>query len=171
MPTSPIDSRCTPVRARGFTLLELVVALVVVSILAVISLPSLERMGDSMRYREAVRDLVNAAKTARRDAFAEGRAFDLLVSTDQPGWALLPSVRSHEVLDADFELEPLPEGLTFDAVYAAEVSPGRDVASIRFYPSGGASGGDIDILRANGTGERLKIDWLLGQVTQVPVEL
>lgn len=169
MPTSVTDRVRAAPPLRGFTLIELLVALAVASVLAAISLPSLERMNESMRYREAVRDLVSAAKTAKRDAFSEGRPFDLLVVTGMPGWAVLPSDRAHEIASGDFEATLLPEELLFDATYALEVSPGRDIASIRFYPSGGASGGDIDILRQNGSGIRLKVDWLLGNVQQLPI--
>ncbi len=156
-------------RLNGFTLLELMVALVVASILAVVAMPSAQRMNDTMRYREAVRDLVSAAKTARRDAFASGRAYDLLVFTETPAWAVVPAWRAAEVVTGELPVETLPEELNFDALFAAEVSPAPNVASIRFYPSGGSSGGDIDVLRANGSGVRIKVDWLLGEAIQVPV--
>ena len=122
-----------------------------------------------MRYREAVRELVTAARTARRDAFASGEAFDLLIFQEDPAWALVPAERALEVLDGDLDTQPLPEELQFDVTYAAEVSPGDEVASIRFYPQGGSSGGDIDVLRPNGHGVRIKVDWLLGEVVQVAV--
>ncbi|MEE4203479.1 MAG: GspH/FimT family pseudopilin [Halieaceae bacterium] len=169
MPTSLINPLAPRLAERGFTLLELMVALLVASLLAVLAMPSAQRMSETMRYREAVRDLVTAARTARRDAFAHGAAYDLLIFEDQPGWALVPAQRASEVLRGDIETQPLPKDLSFDVTYAAEVSPGRGVASIRFYPSGGASGGDVDILRPSGSGVRLKIDWLLGEVVQVPV--
>lgn len=157
------------VRHRGFTLLELMVALLIASILAVVALPSGQRLNESMRYREAVRDLVTAARTARRDAFAEGRAYDLLLFKDVPGWALVPSDDAPEVAAGSIALQSLPDELSYDATYAAEVSPGDGIASIRFYPGGGASGGDLDILRPKGNGVRIKVDWLLGEVLQVPV--
>lgn len=156
-------------RSGGLTLLELMVALTVASLLAVVAMPSFQRMNDTMRYREAVRELVTAARTARRDAFASGMAYDLLVFEAQPAWALVPADRSPEVVSGELDARPLPEELSFETVYAAEVSPARGVASIRFYPGGGSSGGDIDVLRPSGSGVRIKIDWLLGDVVQVPV--
>ena len=169
MPTLPTDcSQRFPVQ-QGFTLLELMVALVVASLLAAVAMPSAQRMNETMRYREAVRDLLTATRTARRDAFATGSAHDLLIFEDEPSWALVPADRASDFIDGDIEARPLPDELSFDVTYAAEVSPGRGVASIRFYPSGGASGGDIDIVRPTGSGVRLKIDWLLGEVVQVPV--
>ena len=37
---------------------------------------------------------------------------------------------------------------------------------IRFYPEGGSSGGGIDMERADGTGVRISVDWLVGRVSQ-----
>ena len=49
-------------------------------------------------------------------------------------------------------------------VYAAEVAPEPGLATIRFYPAGGSSGGDITVTRTSGVGTRLVVDWLLGDV-------
>lgn len=171
MPTSAIEDIRRPLLMGGFTLLELMVALTVMSLLSVLALPSMERLSDNMRYREAVRDLVSAAKTGRRDAFAKGVPYDLLLFEDTPAWVLVPAHRAADVLSGKIETHSLPEELALDVTYAAEVSPGRGIASIRFYPGGGASGGDVDVLRPSGSGVRLKIDWLLGDVTQLPVAL
>ncbi|HEY0201888.1 MAG TPA: GspH/FimT family pseudopilin, partial [Burkholderiaceae bacterium] len=45
------------------------------------------------------------------------------------------------------------------------------VAAIRFLPSGGATGGSIDVARgSSGSGTRLRVDWLSGHITQEPIE-
>lgn len=169
MRTSAIDLQREGGRQSGFTLIELTVALVLASLLAAVSVPSIQRMSESMRYREAVRSLVTAARTAKRDAFAAGVAYDLLLSEDRPAWVVVPAASGTDVVSGDVPLHELPEELTFDATYASEVSPGIGFASIRFYPSGGSSGGDIDVIRPSGSGVRLKVDWLLANVLQVPV--
>jgi len=46
------------------------------------------------------------------------------------------------------------------------VSPGGNLAAIRFYPAGGSSGGEIVVQRPSGAGTRLTVDWLLGHVSQ-----
>jgi len=152
----------TPTDARGFTLLELIVVLAIASLLFSLGGPSVRTLAATMEYRDAVRQIVSAAKNARRDAFAQGIPMDLLIDTDRNRYALSadsPSVSADQVA-------PLPEVLDITVVYAAEVSPKPGLAAIRFYPAGGSSGGEISVARPSGAGVHLTIDWLLGDVTQ-----
>ena len=56
----------------------------------------------------------------------------------------------------------LPAPLKFRVTVASiELAP-QEVASIRFLPEGGATGGSVDILRPAGNGARLQVDWLSG---------
>ena len=150
---------------RGFTLLELVVVLVIGGLLFALSGPSIRALYDTMQYREAVREIVSAAKNARRDAFATGEPLDLLINTDNNRFALTADA----VTVADSEFTELPTSLEITVVYAAEVSPKPGLAAIRFYPAGGSSGGEISVARPSGAGVHLKIDWLLGDVAQEPL--
>jgi len=146
----------------GFTLLELVVVLVIASLLFSLGGPQVRALYDTMQYREAVRELVSAAKNARRQAFASGQPMDLLIDTDTNRYAT--SFHSQKI---DLEaFAPLPEELDITVVYALEVSPQEGLAAIRFYPAGGSSGGEISVIRPTGSGAHLVIDWLFGAVTQ-----
>ena len=148
--------------SSGFTLLELLVVLVIGGLLFSLGGPSVRAMYDSMEYREAVREIVSAAKNARRDAFATGEPMDLLLDTDQNRLALTadsPSIKADQ-------FTALPKILDITVIYAAEVSPKPGLAAIRFYPAGGSSGGEITIVRPSGAGVHLTIDWLLGEVMQ-----
>ena len=78
----------TPSDARGFTLLELVVVLAIASLLFSLGGPSVRTLSATMEYRDAVRQIVSAAKNARRDAFAQGIPMDLLIDTDRNRYAL-----------------------------------------------------------------------------------
>lgn len=151
-----------PPRAAGFTLLELVVVLVIAGLLFSLGGPSVGALYDTMQYREAVREVVSAAKNGRRDAFASGKPLDLLIDTDRNLFALTNQAHSVDKL----KFQTLPESLDIRVVYAAEVSPQSGLAAIRFYPAGGSSGGEITMARPNGGGVHLTIDWLLGDVKQ-----
>ena len=147
---------------RGFTLLELMVVLAIAGLLFSLGGPSVRTLSATMEYRDAVRQIVSAAKNARRDAFAQGVPMDLLIDTDRNRFAL---TADSPAVSAD-EFAALPEALDITVVYAAEVSPKPGLAAIRFYPAGGSSGGEISVARPNGAGVNLSIDWLLGDVTQ-----
>jgi general secretion pathway protein H len=146
----------------GFTLLELVVVLVIAGLFFSLGGPQVRALYDTMQYREAVRELVSAAKNARREAFVSGQPMDLLIDTDGKRYAT--SFHSQKIALEGFA--SLPEELEIRVVYAAEVSPKQGLAAIRFYPAGGSSGGEISVIRPTGAGAHLTIDWLLGAVTQ-----
>ena len=160
--TSPTDHVNTRSASGGFTLLELVVVLLIAGLLFALGAPRVGKLYDSMQYREAVRELVSAAKNARRDAFASGQPMDLLIDTSGNRYVL-----THQSQEVDLEeFQPLSATLDISVVYAVEVSPRPGLAAIRFYPAGGSSGGEIKVIRPSGAGVKLTIDWLLGAVTQ-----
>ena len=146
---------------RGFTLLELIVVLAIAGLLFSLGGPSVRTLAATMEYRDAVRQIVSAAKNARRDAFAQGIPMDLLIDTDRNRYALSADSPS---VSAD-QFAPLPEALDITVVYAAEVSPKPGLAAIRFTRQGGPLAARF---RWPDPAERgpLTIDWLLGDVTQ-----
>ena len=124
--TSLTDMEAT--HAAGFTLLELVVVLVIAGLLFSLGGPSVGALYDTMQYRDAVREVVSAAKNGRRGAFASGEPLDLLIDTDRNQFALTNQPQSLDSL----EFASLPESLDITVVYAAEVSPKPGLAAIRF---------------------------------------
>jgi general secretion pathway protein H len=148
--------------ASGFTLLELVVVLFIAGLFFALGGPSVRSLSDTMEYREAVRELSSAAKNGRRHAFATGEPIDLLINADKNRFAL--TANATELGDDEFT--QLSDSLDITVVYAAEVSPQPGLAAIRFYPSGGSSGGKITVMRPSGAGVQLTIDWLLGDLTR-----
>lgn len=148
--------------AGGFTLLELVVVLVVLAALSSLIGPSLRSLYDAVQYQEAVRLLTSAVRNGRLDARSRGEAIDLIVDPGNNRFLLTANANTLAVAD----YQTLSEELHIEVTYAAEVSPGGNLAAIRFYPSGGSSGGEIVIQRPSGAGTRLTVDWLLGGVSQ-----
>jgi general secretion pathway protein H len=63
----------------------------------------------------------------------------------------------------------LPEPLRLRTTVADIELNADQTAAIRFLPSGGATGGTVEILRPGGAGVRLTVDWLSGGVTQSAV--
>lgn len=145
-------------RRRGFTLLELLVALAIVALLAALLGPGVPRRAfESMQYHATVRAMLAGMKSARLEAERRGEPTVFTVDLRARRFGVNERLAS-----------PLPDGFDVRAVVAGrEVAPdGR--AAIRFYPEGGATGGSIELLRPSGTGIRLRVDWLLGRVTQEP---
>lgn len=141
--------------ARGFTLVELLVALGIAAALIGLAPVAYERMREGAQYRDTVRTMLSDLRGARHAATTQGR--DVVFSVDLQGRRYgADGALRHEI----------PETLTVRAVVAdVEMTP-QSVASIRFLPQGGATGGSVDVLRPSGTGVRLRVDWLFGRIEQ-----
>lgn len=164
MQTSPTDSLC---RAAGFTLLELMVVLAIGALMVGVVLPVGARMYDTMTYRDAVRQISEAVHGARYRAITSGEPVDLVFEPDAGRFLVKPAAQPV----AARAMAELSGDLRFSAVTAREVSPGQGLAAIRFYPGGGSTGGSLSVQRANGSGVRLRVDWLLGRVSQEALDL
>jgi len=70
--TAPVDAARTRARSRGFSVVELMVAIVVVGILAATALPSFREIGRRMNVTSTTNDLVGALATARAEAAKRG---------------------------------------------------------------------------------------------------
>ncbi|GMU47658.1 MAG: hypothetical protein AMXMBFR26_24400 [Porticoccaceae bacterium] len=142
-------------RGAGFTLLELLVAIAVAALLLTAVPPMLSRGYDAMAYRTAVRELMAGLKGARRAAMETGRSVAFVVDTAARRFG------TEDALNGE-----LPAALQVRLIVADREIDSAERGAIRFYPDGGATGGSIQLLRPGGSGVRLRVDWLLGTVSQ-----
>ncbi|UCU99841.1 Tfp pilus assembly protein FimT/FimU [Acidovorax radicis] len=143
-------------RVSGFTLIELLVVFAIMALVVGLVPVAMDRMRESAQYRDTVRTALSQLKAARDQAVTSGRGAYFVIDLPQRRYGL----------DAS-PLVAVPESLQMKAVVAAlegEQSHGRLL--IRFLPSGGSSGGSVEIIRNTGSGVRLRVDWLSGRVTQ-----
>jgi general secretion pathway protein H len=117
-----------------------------------------DRLRESAQYRETLRSILTDMRTARSRAMSEGAEIRFKVDLAQRQYGIDGRA-----------MQDLPKAIELKAIVASiELAPG-DMAAIRFLPSGGATGGSIDIVRPSGAGVRLSVDWLSGRVSQGPL--
>jgi general secretion pathway protein H len=143
-------------RSKGFTLIELLVVFAILAVIIGIVPPALGKLRDAVAYRQAVQDVTGLLRKARQQAALQGVpvAFGF-------------NARSHEYGIEGQARSRLPDSLKVQLVTAAGLETPDGSQSIVFLPEGGATGGSISLVRAEGgAGVRLRVDWLSGLVTK-----
>ena len=120
--------RSLAIRGAGFSLVELLVALAIGSLIVAVAVPASVRFYDSMQERQALRGTLGLLAAARERALATGRPQDVMVR---------PAAR--RIWFGSRERR-VPEALAVTVHGAAELNL-NDTGVIRFYPEGGSSGG------------------------------
>lgn len=143
-------------RVRGFTLVELLVVFAIMALVIGVVPVAMDRMREGAQYRDVVRTINGQLKAARAQATASGKGVYFVADLNQRQFGLLGAA----------PLTGLPQPLQMRAVVASTEAVQRTGRlSILFMPTGGSSGGSIEILREAGVGTRLRVDWLTGRVT------
>ena len=133
---------------RGFTLIELIVVLAVMSLL-IASVPILMSGGVAgLELKAAARDVADTLRHARGRAIAINDEVVFSIDGESGRYGVDPGERGGV----------LAEGMN------VVVRPEAIAGAVRFFPDGGSTGGRITI----SMGERrydVRIDWLTGQVS------
>lgn len=137
---------CSRVRQGGFTLIELMVVLTILSLLALTGSTALSAAVPALRFRSATRVLADDLRAARRTAIQEARETIVQVMPDR--YALSVGPRP----------PPLPVGTELRLLDV----PGRPADGIRFFPDGSSTGGRI-VLQLGERKGSVTVDWLSGR--------
>jgi general secretion pathway protein H len=158
-PTSRAGNADRSAGEAGFTLLEIVCVLAIISILAAIVLPGLPR-GTSRTRLESYALETAAMLKADRNAAVRGR---LQVATQVD--PMTRSIRS----GVTGRVIRIPDDVAFDAALAARCNQRPAGATIQFFASGMSCGGVIALTRL-GVGYQIRVNWLTGGVEIVPAD-
>jgi general secretion pathway protein H len=135
--------------ARGFTLLELLVA-IAIALALLAAAPGLVAPGAGA-LDAAVGLVASELRLARERAIAEGR---------DSGVAFDPAART---VRGEGAPRLLPEGVEMGLETAAEARAALGAPGVVFFPEGGATGGVI-ALRRGAAAARVEVRWLTGAV-------
>lgn len=142
-------------RIKGFTLLELMVALSIAAILLAVSTPAVRALYEGAQYRSVVGSTIELINAAKYKALTTGAFVDLKVSPKRGEITLL----GRPSLD-------MASHITLHATVSEEYMHDAETGVIRFYPDASSTGGELQLLREDGSGVKVHIGWLLSDVHQ-----
>ncbi|HSB73894.1 MAG TPA: GspH/FimT family pseudopilin [Candidatus Methylomirabilis sp.] len=168
MPTS-LAGRCSRrPAARGFTLIELVVVVAIVSVVFALTLPAL---GDGLRrwrLQAAVREVATFLKFTRNQSVTGRSPLQAFLDrsrnvywVDKPDNPMLytPDL----AIQRGVRVFALPTGIRFGEVTAADPDPAADRVGILFFPKGSSTGAAVQILDDRGRAYRISVDPVTGR--------
>lgn len=141
---------------RGFTLLELLVALVIGVLLVALVPPLLSGMSGAAELRGAARQLAAGLRLARNQAVTGQREAALTLDLTQHRFAVTGDAR--EIA--------LPSGVALHLYTAQSELLDQATGNIRFFPDGSSTGGAITVSGPK-LAYRVNVDWLTGGVAIV----
>lgn len=119
----------------GFTLLEVIVAMVIVGVVASMVLPSIQAGARQSAVRRSVRAFISAARQASARAVSTRRPTALIVWPDDGTFGVEGSEGRYE----------LPDFAEFGEIEGGVDAEGDDEVRFAFYPTGSSSGGSVEI--------------------------
>jgi general secretion pathway protein H len=150
-------------RTRGFSLLELIIVLLIISLLALLVTPRLTKTVSNMEVKSAAKKISAILRYCRSDAVNKNRIVQVNFDTESH----LISVMSAE----EGEEKPIQRNsyLLPGAIRVEKVETGKTVLentlpSFEFYPNGGANGGTAVVRGGEGRAYTLQVDFLTGGV-------
>jgi general secretion pathway protein H len=139
--------------AGGFSLLELIVVLVLISLLFTIIGISISRSISGAEMRNAARELTAGLRHTRGQAIIQRQQQVFTVDAERRTWQA----------GANSEPIELPEGLGITLNTARSELTGERAGGIRFYPDGASTGGSV-VLSTEGREWHIPVGWLTGEI-------
>jgi prepilin-type N-terminal cleavage/methylation domain-containing protein len=139
-------------RTEGFTLVELMVVLFILSVLAALAAPSFSRTLVSARLRASASDVRATFARARSLAVAGGRERAVVFDLEKGEYGL----------DNDAVRRGFPEPVRLGGVRLVGEENARGDARVRFYPDGSAEEAEVSVDSGDGGSIRVKVDPLTG---------
>lgn len=131
-------------RYRGFTLLELLGALAVVSILLATAVPRINAALAGLVLDQAARRLAADLQLARMKAVARNARVRVVVESEPPSYRV--EAESESTFAAEGERRALPAGVALDLAASTRASSGR--VTVTFQPRGNTADNCTIALRA-----------------------
>jgi general secretion pathway protein H len=144
--------------ARGFSLLEMMLVLIIMASLLGLAATSLSSSIGGAQIRAAGRDIAAGLRYTRSQAMVRKEPLTFHVDANERVWQA-----------AEKPLKKIPDGMDLSLLTARSELTGENAGNIRFFPDGSSTGGRVTI----SSGELhwdVGVSWLTGKITLAPPE-
>ncbi len=153
---------------KGFSLMELVVVLIFISLSIALVSPSLGRFSKSIELKAAAKKVSGILRYCRSEAVNKERMVQVLFDSDLKE-IKVQSIKEEEERDRK-KMYSLPEGIQIGEMDFPSSKHPTDLPAIEFYPNGGSNGGSFLIKDQDRKGYKIKVHFLTGMVKIEEVE-
>jgi general secretion pathway protein H len=139
----------------GFTLIEMIVVLVVISLALAVIIPNVGRSTGHYGLAATAHDVATALRLAR----------DRAISTNQP----IRFIAADGMFGAaeDKNLHHVPRGMVLTISDSDQPVSAKKIRQIEFFPDGSSRGGTVEVI--DGTARyAVRVDWITGNVSIQP---
>ena len=155
---------------RGFSLLEVIVVLVLLSLSLALIAPSLSQFSKSVELKAAAKKVAAILRYYRSEAINKGKVYQVIFDSN------LMTVKAQSIESEDQEetekteaksaqkTYPLPVGVQMKELNIESTQYPSDLPAIEFYPNGGSNGGDILLDTQVQKGYKIRVNFLTGAV-------
>ena len=160
----------------GYTLLELLVVLIIISMVSALVAPKLAGSLSSLNFKTTAKRLSASLRYARSQATSEKITYCALLQIDENRLFIIADTPAltetlHEIVSdeeqqiarASFVYE-LPSEIKIEKAVSAAGEVASGFFSIFFFPSGGSSGGEVELVNEKGRRSKIIVDFITGSV-------
>jgi len=158
------------VKSRGFTLIELMIVLILISLSVSLVTPSFSRISKKIELKAATKKISAILRYTRNEAVHRGKVQQVLFD---------PNAREVRIRAVEEEAGapdeepaggpkapkyPLPAGIQIKEIKIPAPQYSTEVPTIEFYPNGGSNGGSIVLDNEGNKGYKIDVHFLTGIV-------
>ena len=156
---------------NGFSLLELLVVLVIISLMSAMIVPRIGGTIEKLNLKTAANKIAASLRYARSRAVSEKETYVVSFDFDANRMVVFTesSVINAQVEGADItpQIYELPEGAWLEVAESIRGEEETKLFEVFFYPSGNSSGGKITLSGEKNRTYTLQIDFITGTVKLV----
>jgi len=146
-------SRQSTAIARGFSLLEIIVVVGMIALIMSFAAYTINKQLPGQQLRSSAKELAAELRFTKSQAMVTGETQSFQINAKTREWK---GPKNHSGV--------LPKSLEVIATTARIEQPEDDVAAIKFFPDGAATGGRI-VLQHDTAKWQVDVKWLTGEVT------